>query len=167
MKFLWAPWRIRFILENLSASNCIFCTLPANQDDRSSLILGRTKHSFAILNKFPYNSGHLMIVPLRHTADLSDLSEVILLDLHRCIRDSLEILKETMKPQGFNVGMNLGEAGGAGIRQHLHYHVLPRWNGDTNFLPAIGETKVLPESLEETYARLAPAFHKKWGSPST
>ncbi|MFH1017581.1 MAG: HIT domain-containing protein [Pseudomonadota bacterium] len=158
MKSLWAPWRIRFILENLTRSGCVFCSLPKNDEDRKNLILARSRHAFVIMNKYPYNSGHLMVVPYRHTSELSALPDEVLTDMHLLIRDSIEALKEGLKPQGFNVGMNLGEAGGAGIRDHLHYHVVPRWNGDTNYMPVIGETKVLPESLEETYARLVEAF---------
>ncbi len=154
MNRLWAPWRIRFILENLKTSGCVFCSLSKQNDDRQSLILKRSRHAFILMNKYPYNSGHLMVVPFRHTSNLTDLSDEALADMHGLIRDSVEALKVALKPQGFNVGMNLGEAGGAGIRDHLHYHVVPRWNGDTNYLPVIGETKVLPESLEETYARL-------------
>jgi len=155
---------MKFILEEIkNMKGCIFCSLPKEGVLPKTLILGKTDHCFAMLNRYPYNSGHLMVVPNTHTAELEDLSEDVLLDLHRGIRDSLSILKEALQPQGYNVGMNLGEAGGAGIRHHLHYHIVPRWKGDTNYVPVIGETKVLPESLEDTYARLAPLFSKSWG----
>lgn len=162
MKFLWAPWRIRFILDHMGSSRCVFCDLPKTGDDPKSLILGRSKHTFAILNKYPYNSGHLMIVPFQHTADLGALSPDELLDIHQCIRDSIRIVQGVMSPQGFNVGMNLGAAGGAGIRDHLHYHVVPRWTGDTNYMPVLADVKVLPESLDETFTRLSPHFARLW-----
>jgi len=149
-----------FIKEARTTSGCVLCSLPAEGNDAKNMIVSRSKHSYIILNKYPYNSGHLMVTPLRHTAELSALSNDELLDLHQLIRDSVEVLKQTFHPQGFNIGINLGEAGGAGIREHLHYHVVPRWNGDTNYMPVTGETKVLPESLDETYQRIAPSFSK-------
>lgn len=158
MKLLWAPWRIRFILDNQKATDCVFCTLPKAGDDRASLIVHRSKTCFVILNKFPYNSGHLLVVPFMHTAKLSDLPSETLLDMHATIRDAVQALEKAKKPEGFNIGMNLGEAGGAGIRDHLHYHIVPRWNGDTNYMPVLSDTKVLPESLTDTLDHLAPQF---------
>src|SRR5262245_37538770 len=158
MKIIWAPWRMKFIVGAHEVKDCIFCTFPKEKKDEANLILKRGKNAFVIVNKFPYNSGHLMIVPYEHTKELSKLDDGTLLEMHQLIRDSMNVLQTSMNPQGFNVGMNVGEAGGAGIKDHLHYHVVPRWNGDTNFMPAIGETKVLPETLEDTYTRLKRSF---------
>ena len=163
MKSLWAPWRMQFIEENMKtpSNDCVFCTLPAENNDEKNLIVGRSEHAFIILNRYPYNCGHLMVIPYKHTSNMADLDEATLLDMHKCVRDTVEILKKAMNPHGHNIGMNLGEAGGAGIRDHLHYHIVPRWNGDTNFMPVMDDTKVLPESLEDTYNRLAPLFAKR------
>ncbi|MFH1263543.1 MAG: HIT domain-containing protein [Pseudomonadota bacterium] len=160
MNLLWAPWRIRFILEGLKEPGCVFCKAIRSNDDSKHLILHRSEHSFTILNKYPYNSGHLMVVPNRHTGNFTDLSVEELSDIHQEIQRAVLALTDSMRPQGFNVGMNIGEAGGAGIRDHLHYHVVPRWNGDTNYLPVLGETKVLPEGLEETCARILQVYKK-------
>lgn len=143
-----------FIKESRQAKGCVFCDLPAENRDEPNLILHRTASSFLIFNKYPYNPGHLMAIPFRHTADFASLTAEELLDLHRLTQVAVTILSKEMDPQGFNIGMNLGEAGGAGIRDHLHYHIVPRWNGDTNFMPVLGETKALPETLEQTYRRL-------------
>jgi ATP adenylyltransferase len=160
VKSLWAPWRIRFILEGLGIPGCVFCKTSKESDDAKNLIVHRSKHAFTILNKYPYNSGHLMVVPLRHSGDFSSLTDEELLDIHQEIRRAVNVLTEAMHPQGFNIGMNLGEAGGAGIRDHLHYHVVPRWNGDTNYMPVLADTKVLPQSLDETRAHLSSFYSK-------
>src|SRR5437867_11962033 len=139
---------------------CIFCDLPANGDDEGAHILDRGEHGFVILNSFPYNPGHLMVAPHRHTGDLESLSDVENGELQGLIRDSVRALREEMDPHGFNIGMNLGRVAGAGIPDHLHWHVVPRWNGDTNFMPVVGQTRVLPELLEETYRKLAPRFQR-------
>jgi ATP adenylyltransferase len=161
VKSLWAPWRIKFILEALKIPGCVFCKTSQETDDVKNLIVHRSRHSFTILNKYPYNTGHVMVVPFRHVGDFSTLTDEELLDIHQEIRRAVNALKEAMKPQGFNIGMNLGEAGGAGIRDHLHYHVVPRWNGDTNCMPVLADTKVLPEGLEETVKRLIPLFPER------
>ncbi|MGB9587460.1 MAG: HIT family protein, partial [Armatimonadota bacterium] len=133
---------------------CIFCIFPAEQDDRTRLILNRGEHSFIMLNSFPYNPGHLMVAPYKHTADLYELTDEELLEVDHLVRFSVRLLSATVQPDGFNLGVNLGRTAGAGIVDHVHWHVVPRWNGDTNFMPVIGETKVLPESLEATYDKL-------------
>lgn len=158
MNRLWTPWRMTFIKEHKTLQGCVFCNLPKEHSDEKNLILKRTEHSFIILNKYPYNPGHLMVIPFKHTADFAELTPSELLDMHVNMQVTLVALKKEMKPQGFNVGMNLGEAGGAGIREHMHYHIVPRWSGDSNFMPIFGETKVLPETLDQTYARLKPHF---------
>lgn len=141
-----------------NSSGCIFCDHLGANDDEAAGILFRGKHAFSLLNAFPYNTGHLMVAPLRHVADVSDLSEAERSNLFELTCRSIEILRSAMGAEGFNTGMNLGAAGGAGIPGHLHMHVVPRWNGDTNFMPVTGNTKVLPEMLADTYAKLRPGF---------
>ncbi len=157
MKNIWAPWRKEFIL-GAKTKGCIFCQLPRKKDDRHNLILFRGKYSYIILNRFPYNNGHLMVVPFRHTKDLSKLSDKENAEIFRLASLSVKSLEKTMFPQGHNLGINLGAAGGAGIRDHLHLHVVPRWVGDTNWMPVLDKTKVMIEYLEETYDRLAPVI---------
>ena len=137
---------------------CIFCTLPAKGDDAEARILRRGEHGFVMLNTFPYNPGHLLVAPFRHVGEVEDLTDGELADLGRLLQVAIRALRREMEPQGFNVGMNLGRVAGAGIPGHLHWHVVPRWNGDTSFMPVIGETRVLPELVEDTYRRLAPRF---------
>ncbi len=164
MRQLWAPWRLEFI-EGAQANppGCIFCLFPAKEGEapyRAHLLLGRSRHSFAILNKFPYNNGHLMVVPRRHSADLAGLPPEEGDDLHRLLQLSVRLLGEAYRPEGYNVGMNLGRIAGAGIADHLHYHVVPRWNGDTNFMPVLAETKVMIEHLSSSYEKLRAAFDR-------
>jgi ATP adenylyltransferase len=155
MERLWAPWRMEYINSaRVGEGGCIFCDLPAEDDDEKNYILTRSEKAFAILNKFPYNSGHLMIAPFRHVGELEQLEDEEALNLHHLLQRSLKALKEAMTPDGFNIGMNLGQVAGAGIPDHVHWHVVPRWNGDTNFMPVVAETKVLPESLATTFGRL-------------
>lgn len=160
MDRLWSPWRMEYIqgAEDGGDEGCIFCDLPAGGDDAAAHILARGESGFVVLNKFPYNPGHLMVAPLRHTGDPEAMDDDETLDLGRLLKRAIAALREEMAPHGFNVGMNLGRVAGAGIPDHLHWHVVPRWTGDTNFMPAIGQTRVLPELLEETYRRLAPRF---------
>ncbi len=159
MERIWSPWRMEYIrAARDEEEGCIFCDLPTRGDDTAARILARRPHAFAMLNTYPYNPGHLMVAPFRHTGELEELSDDELLDIDRLLQASVRALREEMEPQGFNVGMNLGRVAGAGIPDHLHWHVVPRWGGDTNFMPVVGETRVLPELLEETYARLAPRF---------
>jgi ATP adenylyltransferase len=143
---------------------CIFCLFPAEEGaeaDRKNLILGRTRHSFAILNRFPYNNGHLMVIPRRHTADYLSLGPEEWEDLHGLLRLAVEVVGQACAPDGYNIGMNLGRAAGAGIADHLHYHVVPRWNGDTNFMPVLGDTKVMVEHLDESFRKFRELFDKK------
>ena len=159
MKTLWAPWRLEFI-EGDKPPGCIFCVYPAEDRDRERIVLGRTAHSFVILNKYPYNNGHLMVVPRAHVSSLDQLEEEAFLDLQRTLRLAVGVMQEFCSPQGMNVGMNLGHCAGAGIADHLHWHVVPRWVGDVNFMPVLAETRVVPEHLQNTWDRLRPAFDR-------
>jgi ATP adenylyltransferase len=135
---------------------CVFCAIRDGHE--AEYVLARTELAFAVLNKFPYNPGHLVVVPARHVGDLVELTEEENADLQALLKRSVKALRETSEPQGFNIGMNLGRVGGAGIPDHLHWHVIPRWSGDTNFISVVGETRVLPELLADTHRRLAPGF---------
>jgi len=160
MDHLWAPWRREFI-DAPKEEGCIFCRFPAETGrdaDRKNLVLGRTARSFAILNRFPYNNGHLMVVPRRHTADFAGLAPEELDDLHRLLQLSVRVVGEVYRPGGANLGMNLGRDAGAGIEGHLHWHLVPRWRGDTNFMPVVAESKVMIETLHQSWDALHPRF---------
>lgn len=137
---------------------CIFVDLPAQENDRENLILFRGETAFVILNRYPYTSGHLMVAPFRHTADLSRLNDAELLEINQLVVKCTQWITECYRPQGFNIGVNLGSAGGAGIPDHVHWHVVPRWSGDTNFMTTVGEARVLPEDLFDSYDRLKVAI---------
>lgn len=156
---LWAPWRFDYIksADTTNKSGCIFVDLPAQTNDRENLILLRGKYAFVILNRYPYTSGHLMVAPYQHTANLADLTDQELLEINQLVRDSVAWIQSAFKPDGFNIGVNMGSAGGAGIPSHLHWHIVPRWNGDTNFMTSVGEVRVIPQSLETTYDLLEKA----------
>ncbi len=154
---LWAPWRLEYIERaSTEGSNggCIFVDLPAEQNDRENLILHRGEHAFVMLNRFPYTSGHLMVAPYQHTANLSELSDAEQLEIQQLVTRAVEWITAAYRPQGFNIGVNLGEAGGAGIPTHVHWHIVPRWSGDTNYMTTVGSVRVLPQSLEDSYDRL-------------
>lgn len=157
MQVLWAPWRMVYVGGAHEARGCIFCVAPGD-DPRERLRLGTSAHSLVMLNRFPYQSGHVMIAPRRHTADLSALPATEHTDLAETVRRTVASLAAVFRPDGFNVGMNLGVAAGAGVVDHLHWHVVPRWTGDTNFMPALADVKVMPQHLLETWERLRPAF---------
>lgn len=159
MKVLWAPWRMDYILGEDKPPRCIFCPWPG-EDAAERLVLFSGRLTRIMMNKYPYINGHLLIAPLRHVPGLNDLTPEELLDLQVKLRQALDILKETMGPDGFNVGLNLGIVAGAGVEAHLHWHVVPRWNGDTNYIPVFAEVRVIPEHFRQTYARLAPHFQK-------
>jgi ATP adenylyltransferase len=161
MEKLWAPWRMEYILDSRdSGDECIFCDLPRQKNDKQNFIVFRSEHSFVMLNKFPYNNGHIMVIPYKHESDYTALDEEILADMQKLIQKSLIALKNCMEPHGYNVGLNLGRTAGAGIDAHLHYHVVPRWNGDTNFMPVLGDTKVVSESLDKSWLKLSHEFEK-------
>ena len=160
METLHAPWRIEYILgpKKLSSDASLFTQIAQSQDDESNYVVNRTQHGFAVLNTHPYNCGHVLIVPYKQIADLDDLTDEENLDLIKLLLKTKSAIQSTMKPDGFNVGLNLGIAAGAGIAEHLHWHIIPRWKGDTNFMPAIGQTSVLPEALSETADKLRTAM---------
>ena len=152
MKVLWAPWRLKYITGD-KEEGCIFCKKPKEGNDKDNLILYTGETSFIIMNRYPYSNGHLMTVPYKHTNNFSDLTREERLELMDLTAKFLDIL-QVIKPEGFNIGMNLGRTGGAGIDDHLHFHIVPRWSGDNNFMPVIGDVRVMPEYLEETYETL-------------
>ena len=153
MERLWAPWRIEYVrMEKMD--ECIFCKFPKEKDDEKNLILYRGKRAFIIMNNYPYNPGHVMIAPYRHVANLEDLTPEEVHDIHTLASLAIKAIKKSMKPQGFNLGINIGRAGGAGIEGHIHLHIVPRWNGDTNFMPVISDTKVIVQEIKESYKEL-------------
>jgi len=154
---LWAPWRIEYITGQRE-EGCIFCNRLAVTDDRRSLILARGLQSFVMMNKFPYNNGHLMVTPIRHTADFGSLTADEILEIFSFVKTFSEVFHTVMKPHGLNVGLNLGRTAGAGVEDHLHVHVVPRWDGDTNFMPVIGGVKVISEHIQSTYDKLLQAY---------
>jgi ATP adenylyltransferase len=156
-KPLWAPWRLEYIQQADELEGCIFCLAAAGPDEET-LVVHRGENGFALLNRFPYASGHLLVAPYRHVADFGALSDEEALELHRLAEGGMAALAETFQPQGYNIGWNLGRIAGAGIVDHVHLHVVPRWAGDTNFMPVLADVKVLPEHLSETRAKLAAAW---------
>lgn len=158
MKQLWAPWRLAFIEQVSHGSGCIFCEKPALQQDGKTFILWRGRHAYVLMNIYPYNNGHLLIAPYRHIGALEDLPDTILLDMLRLVQRSIKAVRKAYAPEGFNIGVNQGKVAGAGIEHHIHLHVVPRWSADTNFMPLLGETRVLPQHLKASHARLKAAF---------
>ena len=162
MDQLWAPWRMELVSKGETPSGCIFCELPLERDDRKNLILGRTGRTFAMLNKYPYNNGHLMVIPRQHASDVHALSEVDYQELSEMLRVALRLVGRAYAAHGANLGMNLGRVAGAGIADHLHWHVVPRWGGDTNFMPVLTDTKVMVEHLNASWERLRPLFDAEY-----
>ncbi len=161
MKKLWAPWRMEYILNEIDKQDgCIFCDFPTKNSDQEYLILYRSEKCYVIMNKFPYNNGHLMVVPYQHTGDMLDLDDDTLLDIQKTIRKTVEVMRSVLHPQAMNIGLNMGRMAGAGIDEHIHYHIVPRWDGDTNFMPVISGTKVVSESLQATWSKLSAEFQK-------
>ena len=160
MKVLWAPWRMEYILSGKEEAGCIFCPGDNRSQDQARLILFVGSLTLVIMNRFPYINGHLLVAPVRHVPDLESLTEKETLDLLLMVRRSIEVLKKVMRPEGFNVGLNLGSVAGAGVEAHLHFHIVPRWNGDTNYMSVLGEVRVIPEHIVETYGKLLPHFRK-------
>ena len=154
---LYSPWRLQYILSE-KEDECIFCTKPSEEDDEKHLILYRSVHSFVIMNMYPYNNGHLLVVPNKHVSRLNDLDPEEITDLFQTVQLCESILEKTYSPDGMNIGLNLGRAAGAGIEEHLHVHIVPRWNGDVNFMSSVGGTRVVPESFERAFDNLKKQF---------
>ena len=152
MNRLWAPWRNKFVTIR-KIKGCIFCI--NGKKDKYNFIIKKCAHSFAMLNIYPYNNGHIMVSPFRHVKDLKGLNDAELLDIIKLTRDMQALLEKKLKPHGFNIGINTGKVAGAGYKDHLHIHIVPRWKGDSNFMPVVADTKVMPQSLEELYNLLA------------
>jgi ATP adenylyltransferase len=154
---LWAPWRLEYVQSADEQPGCVFC-LARDGEDEERLVVRRGERALVLLNKFPYSSGHLMVAPARHVGELAELEDEEALELHRLATQALEALGRTLSPDGFNLGWNLGRVAGAGVVDHVHLHVVPRWAGDTNFMPVLADVKVLPEHLLTTRAKLADAW---------
>ncbi len=163
MEIKWTPWRAAYIKGDAKQEDtgCPLCNAVQAGDDAQKLVLYRGRHAYVLMNLFPYNPGHLMVVPYEHTADMAHLAPAASAELMHLAQLSIDVLRTEMQPHGFNLGMNLGRVGGAGIDEHLHLHVVPRWNGDTNFMPLIGGVKLVPEAIDDTYAALRPRFEAK------
>lgn len=161
MDYVWAPWRMQYILSAGSSGQCIFCVKPTQDQDRENAILWRGERCFVIMNAYPYNPGHLMVVPYRHVGAITDLSDEELQDLMVVTKRSVDILGQEMSPEGFNIGINQGRPAGAGIADHVHQHVVPRWSGDTNYMTTVANTRVLPERVTETYEKLYGLFNER------
>lgn len=158
MDRLWNPWRYRYVTQAEKPAGCIFCRMSADRNDEENLIVHRAQHNFVVLNLYPYTSGHLMVVPYVHVSELSALEEAAAVEMMALTRQAERHLRALYRPAGLNLGMNMGEAAGAGIAAHIHMHVLPRWIGDANFMTTIGETRILPEDLAVTWRRVRDAF---------
>ena len=157
MERLWAPWRIEYIL-GPKPDECVFCLPQDTSEDQERLVLYRGQFAFVIMNKFPYNNGHLMVTPFRHVSCLTELEDREHQEVGKLVQTCTRILKQVFTPDGINIGLNIGEAAGAGIEEHLHYHLVPRWSGDHSFMAVMAETMVIPEHLRSTYTRLQPYF---------
>ena len=160
MEYLWTPWRSTYMKEKKDNAKCVFCGAAASAEDARNLVVFRGQFCFVILNRYPYTSGHLMIAPYQHVSRLTGVDEATTAEMMRLVRRAEAILQQAYLPDGLNLGMNLGEAAGAGIEQHIHMHVLPRWRGDANFMTSIGETRIIPEALEETYRKAREAWEQ-------
>lgn len=160
MEHLWAPWRMKYIKETVGegGKECVLCQKPKETEDEKNLVVFRGKHNYIMLNAYPYNSGHLMIVPYEHTAKLEELPPEVRAEHIELIAKAMTALREAYNPDGFNMGMNVGRVAGAGIDKHIHTHVVPRWSGDCNFMPVVGDTKVVNEALNETCVALRKYF---------
>ena len=156
---LYSPWRMRYVAE-AKDSKCVFCLEKSKENDKQHLVLYRSKHSFVIMNLYPYNNGHLLVVPNRHVSRLDELSQEESRDFFELLQETVKVIDEEYHPDGMNLGMNIGKAGGAGIEQHLHAHIVPRWEGDANFMTSISGTRVIPEEFEKSFKRLKEQFDK-------
>jgi ATP adenylyltransferase len=160
MNHLWSPWRMEYIENNNKDEGCVFCMAQAQEDSAENLIAQRGERAYVILNRYPYTSGHLMVVPFDHKATLEELDPLTRAEMMELTTLCMTVLRNVYNPQAFNMGANIGEAAGAGVKEHVHIHVVPRWQGDTNFISTLGETRVLPELLEDTYERVKKGFQE-------
>ena len=158
MDHIWSPWRYRYLSGARKSDDCIFCSIAAASEDRENLVIYRGLSNYVVLNRFPYTSGHLMVIPCEHASSLAAIPAETAAELMTLTRTAESCLRAVYRPDGINLGMNLGEAAGAGVAGHLHMHVLARWFGDSNFMSTIGETRVVPEELDVTWTRLSEAF---------
>ena len=156
---LWAPWRLEYVASASEQTGCIFCRAASAPNDDKSLVVNLGETAFVLLNRFPYSSGHLMVAPIRHVGDLRELSTQEAAEIHTLSARALEVLGDVYQPDGFNIGWNLGRSAGAGIADHVHEHVVPRWQGDTNFMPVLADVRVVPEHLQATHTRLGAAWN--------
>ena len=154
LKVLWAPWRLRYIEQARTPQECIFCQKAKEKRDFENFILQRGKTCFTIMNLYPYANGHLMVAPYKHTPEFDKLTHEESLELLRTVSQSMRILKRGLRPEGFNIGLNLGKVAGAVVEDHIHFHIVPRWLGDSNFMPVLGEVKIIPEHIETTFRKL-------------
>jgi len=161
MKQLWSPWRMTYIENHEKEDGCVFCKAQANADSAENLIAFRGQNAYVILNRYPYTSGHLMVIPFEHKPNLEELNAETRAEMMELTSHSTTILRKIYKTESFNVGANIGEAAGAGVLGHVHIHIVPRWAGDTNFMSSVGETRVLPEALEDTYKRVKEMFDSR------
>lgn len=164
MERIWAPWRIDYIVGGEREEGCIFCNKPKSDNDDDNLIVHRAEGAFTMMNKFPYNNGHVLVSPYQHASDICKLNaeenKLLLEEVCRAI----QVIRSVMSAEGFNIGINLGAVAGAGIEEHLHYHVVPRWNGDTNIMPVLADIKIIPEHLVSTCRKLRQGFERLYGS---
>jgi len=159
MKYLWSPWRMKYVLHHSPAANCFFCAALQQEDGPENLVLQRGKLAFVMMNRYPYTGGHLMVVPYLHQPSFDALEASINTEIMQLIAHSMQVIRRVYQPDGFNIGSNIGTAAGAGVADHVHFHVVPRWYGDTNFMSSVGDTRVLPEKLSDSYRRL----RTEWG----
>jgi len=161
MEHLWSPWRMNYISDSTPPDGCFFCEALKQEDNAETLLVARGEQAFVILNRYPYTSGHLMVVPYAHVPVMDQLTPECRAEIMELLNQAMAVLTDVYKPEGFNIGANIGAIAGAGVPGHVHFHVVPRWAGDTNFMTAVAHTRVLPEALEQTYQRLRDAWHQK------
>ncbi len=155
---IWAPWRLRYVKDANKSDECVFCTKPELGDDREALIVHRGERCFVILNLYPYTSGHLMVMPYEHLGRLQDIEPVVTAEMMDLAQQAMRRMEDVYNPEGFNIGLNQGRVAGAGVEGHIHLHVVPRWAGDNNYMPVLADTRVMPQSLEESYDALTGGF---------
>jgi ATP adenylyltransferase len=158
MENMWSPWRMKYVTDSDNSGGCVFCSAPTQNDGVANLIVHRGKDCYTILNRYPYTSGHLMVVPYAHVSSIELLTPEVRAEMMEMVNTAIGVLRAVYKPDGFNVGINMGEAAGAGIAEHAHIHIVPRWLGDTNFMSSVGGTRVIPEDLSTTWQRVQAAW---------